>query len=142
MANTPKLTVRFSIQKRNNHPCYTPIRWVVSYNRKRLYCTINVPQIEAKELVNINSDCTISVNNPSLDTRNTAETLNVIKGYLEDIAKEAIGLDEWDNFTSEDLKGIVGCLLFWTSDPNAVRKYLNATGLCFNWILDKNGRGQ
>lgn len=138
MANTPKLTVRFSVQDKKKHPCFTPIRWVVSHNKKRIYCTLNVPGYDAKQLPYINSDCTVKdPEHASIDANNTAATLEVIKQKIERIATEAIELGDWETFTSEDLKGILSCLYFWESDPNALTT--PSEGLCWQWLCYKNG---
>lgn len=138
MANTKKLTVRFSVQDKKKHPCFTPIRWVVSHNKKRIYCTINVPRFAAKQLPFINSDCSVKeYAEITPDIEDTAATLAVIKGKIEDIAEEAIRLGDWETFTSEDLKGIVSCLFFWENDPTAI--IAPAESMCWQWLCNKNG---
>lgn len=139
MGNTPELNVRFCPPKAGTHPCYTPLKFAVSYNRKRLYCTINVPALDAKELDKIDADCTLKQDYRQALEMDVADTLQKIKDIIQNIAEEAIKLGEWDSFTSADLKGIVGCLLYWICDPNMISPKNNAAGLCWQWICCKKG---
>lgn len=137
MENTSELSVRFCPPKASTHPCYIPLRFVVSYNRKRLSCTINVPALDAKELDKINPDCTLKQGYLQAPEAGVADTLRKIRDIIRSIAEEAIKLDEWDSFTSADLKGIVGCLFYWICNPNVISPKDNAAGLCWQWICHK-----
>ena len=106
MENTSELSVRFCPPKASTHPCYIPLRFVVSYNRKRLSCTINGPALDAKELDKINPDCTLKQGYLQAPEAGVADTLRKIRDIIRSIAEEAIKLDEWDSFTSADWKGL------------------------------------
>lgn len=137
MEKTSELSVRLYAPKKNVNPCYTPLRFAVSYKRKRLYCTINVPAPDADQLQFINFDG--SLKNPSQatpDAEDTAATIQVIMGKLRRIAEEAIRLGDWDAFTSADFKGIVSCLYFWENDPEAIT--IPSDSLCWQWLCRKN----
>lgn len=137
MEKTPAISVHFYTPKKNVNPCYTPLMFAVSYKRKRLYCTINVPTPDADQLQFINSDG--SLKNPSQatpDAENTAATIQVIMGKLRRIAEEAIRLGDWDAFTPADFKGIVSCLYFWENDPEAI--IISPDSLCWLWLCRKN----
>ncbi|WP_300868800.1 hypothetical protein [uncultured Alistipes sp.] len=139
MENTTELGVRFYAPKTNTNPCYTPLRFVVTYSRKRLSCIINVPALDAKELDKINPDCTLKQGYWQAPAADVSDTLQKIRDIIQGIAEEAIKLDEWDNFTSADLKRIVSCLFYWICDPNVIRPKDNASGLCWQWICHKKG---
>lgn len=138
MEDTTELGVRFYAPKTIMNPCYAPLRFAVSYKRKRLYCTINVPASDADQLQFINPDG--SLKNPSQatpDAEDTAATIQVIMEKLRRIAKEAIRLGDWDAFTPADFKGIVSCLYFWENDPTAITS--SSDSLCWLWLCRKNG---
>lgn len=139
MEKTSKLNVRFCPPKASTHPCYIPLRFVVSYNRKRLSCTINVPALDAKELDKINPDCTLKQGYWQAPAADVSDTLQKIRNIIQSIAEEVIKLDEWDNFTSADLIGIVSCLFYWICNPNVISPKDNAAGLCWQWICHKKG---
>lgn len=138
MKNTTELDVRFYAPKTNTNPCYTPLRFAVSYKRKRLYCSINVPAPDADQLQFINSDGSLkNSGHATPDAEDTAATIQVIMEKLRRIVEEAISLGDWDTFTSADLKGIVSCLYFWENDPAAMTSSPNS--LCWQWLCRKNG---
>lgn len=137
MEKTTELSVRFCPPKANTHPCYTPLRFVVTYSHKRLSCTIKIPALDAKELDKINPDCTLKQGYWQAPAADVSDTLQKIRDIIQSIAEEAIKLDAWDDFTSADLKGIVSCLFYWICDPNVISPKDNAAGLCWQWICHK-----
>lgn len=139
MENTTELDVRFYAPKTNTNPCCTPLRFVVTYNRKRLYCMINIPALDAKELNKIDPNCTLKQGYRQAPEAGVADTLQKIRDIIQSIAEEAIKLGEWDDFTSADLKGIVGCLFYWICDPNVISPKDSAASLCWQWICHKKG---
>lgn len=137
MENPSELSVRFYSPKVGTHSCYAPLKFVVSYNRKRLNCTINIPALSAEELYKIKPDCTLKQGYWQAPEADVSATLQSIRGIIQNIAEEAIKLGEWDNFTSTDLKGIVSCLLYWICDPNAIASKTCVGGLCWQWLYRK-----
>ena len=137
MEKTPAISVHFYTPKKNVNPCYTPLRFAVSYKRKRLYCTINVPTPDADQLQFINSDG--SLKNPSQstpDAEDTAATIQVIMGKLRRIAEEAIRSGNWNTFTPADFKGILAAFTF--GKTTLKRLTIPSDSLCWLWLCRKN----
>ena len=95
--------------------------------------------MDAKELDKIDTDCTLKQGYRQAPEAGVADTLQKIRDIIQSIAEEAIKLGEWDDFTSADLKGIVGCLFYWICDPNVISPKDSAAGLCWQWICHKKG---
>lgn len=139
---TPRLTVRFSILKQT-HPCYIPLRFVVNYNQKRLYATIPVstayPQ-SAEDFEQLYSDGDpIDKANKEVDIKLASEFVKGMASVIERIIEQVVKERKWEEFTSQDLKGILNILSYKSLLDSFDIKHgyiiISTTSI---WLMNKN----
>lgn len=137
--------MRFMVLKQQ-HPCYVPLRFVASYDKKRIYATIPVTTcypISSDDFKQLYSDGEpIDKKSKEVDVKIASEFVKGIMTAIEHIIARVIEEKRWEDFTSKDLKGILEVLAFesLTSsfDLNYESKYISQVSI---WLMNKGRIG-